>query len=154
MNVASRPGSAAVAWVGGTTSMGVGAPLPPLWRAKRIAARRKFETMCPKRAGDEIVISVREHCIPASDIICQLDQVCPLPPGVRAMDSTTAGGLLRKLEAIVYSEYFNSLPETATIKSGAVEQFPWSKNATMKEAKRILQSAKGWKARGWRGQTA
>lgn len=82
-------------------------------------------------------ISIREHCIPASDEIVRIGRVKELPSELQEMEQVTAGGVIKKLNAIVNSDYFNSLPEYATIVSGMDNNYKWVKKSVISENNRI-----------------
>lgn len=87
-------------------------------------------------------ISIREHCIPAYDILSRLATIKPLPKTLAAMEDKTAGGLLKKLKAVVLSNYFALLPAEATIKVSDHQQYHWVKADALEEARQIWTQCK------------
>ena len=91
----------------------------------------------------EVTYSIREHCIPAYDEMSRMRSVQPFPAELEAMEERTAGGTIAKLKAVIESDYFRSLPETAVIQSGGTPQYQWSKNLALAEARRIISETIG-----------
>lgn len=88
------------------------------------------------------MIHPREHCIPAYDELVRVRRVSPIPAEIEEMEEKTAGGIVRKVRAVVESEYFEQLPPTAVIKSGAIENYQWNKEEARKEMLRIWNECK------------
>lgn len=80
------------------------------------------------------MISIRQHCIPAYNELRHMEAIKPLPVELSQMDEKTAGGIIKKLFAVINSEYFMSLPETAIIQSGGNTSYNWHKSDAKKEA--------------------
>jgi len=65
--------------------------------------------------------SIREHCIPASDELSRIRKISEIPKELEGMEEKTAGGIVAKLKAVLESDFFQTLPMYATIKSGVSE---------------------------------
>lgn len=87
-------------------------------------------------------ISIREHCIPAYDELSRLRSVLEIPSDLDSMEEKTAGGIVKKVKAVLDSDYFKSLPNTKVIKSGFVNDFQWKKSDAKKEMTRIWNECK------------
>ena len=84
-----------------------------------------------------MAISIREHCIPAYDILSRLRKVAPIPPELDGMGQKTGGGIIRKIIAVASSPYFKALPNSAIIRSGANPNYAWEKADALQEINRI-----------------
>lgn len=58
------------------------------------------------------------------------------------MEEKTAGGIVKKVKAILDSNYFFYLPDSKVIKSGLVDDFQWEKSKAKKEMNRIWNECK------------
>lgn len=89
-----------------------------------------------------MAISIREHCIPASDVLSRLRKVEPIPAELDGMEEKTAGGIVKKIKAVVDSPYFKGLPNSKKIQSGAISDYTWKKAEAKAEADRIWNDCK------------
>ena len=89
-----------------------------------------------------MAISIREHCIPASDFLSRLRNVAPIPSELDSMEQKTGGGIIKKIKAVVESPYFKALPKSATIRSGANPAYEWRKADAAAEAEQIWNECK------------
>lgn len=89
-----------------------------------------------------MAISIREHCIPAYDILSRLRNVAPIPSELDSMEQKTGGGIIKKIKAVVESPYFKALPNSAIIESGAEPNYEWRKADAEKEADLIWEDCK------------
>lgn len=90
------------------------------------------------------MISIREHCVPCSDFLWRLRKVERIPNELESMEEKTAGGIVNKCWKIINSKYFNNLPETAIIKSGAILDYQWSRFEARKEIIEIYNEVKSF----------
>ena len=90
------------------------------------------------------MISIRQHCIPAYDELSRLRSVEEIPSDIESMEEKTAVGIVHKVRAVLESEYFNSLPETKVIESGAIINFLWQKEDARCEMQRIWDECKSF----------
>ena len=81
--------------------------------------------------------SIRNHCIPAYDILCRLRRVLEIPQELDNLEEKTAGGIVSKIFTIRNSGYWLNLPESKVIKSGAIRDYLWTKKECAKEIDRI-----------------
>ena len=84
-----------------------------------------------------MAISIREHCIPAYDILSRLRKVAPIPPELDGMGQTPGGGIIREIIAVASSPYFKALPNSAIIQSGADRAYEWRKADALEGVSRI-----------------
>ena len=89
-----------------------------------------------------MAISIRNHCIPAHDELHRLRQVQEIPQDLDAMEEKTAGGIVKKIKAVLDSEYFKNLPESQVIKSGGNDSYLWNKRKAAAEMTRIWNECK------------
>jgi hypothetical protein len=87
-------------------------------------------------------ISIRSHCIPCFDELSRLRKVAPIPVDLDSMEEETGGGIIKKFKAVVDSDYFKKLPSSATIESGYISKYLWSKDETKEECDRIWNECK------------
>lgn len=91
-----------------------------------------------KSSSSGKTISARS-CVWAYDVISELDKVKPIPAYLRSMEQKTAGGIMRKLQAIINSEYFKSLPTSDEIPTpSGTRKIKWKKSASMRDINEIL----------------
>jgi len=83
------------------------------------------------------MISIREHCIPAYDEISRMNSVEQMPEHLDQMEQETAGGIVKKVKAIIDSDYFKALPTSKIIKSGGNFDYEWKKSEALKECQRF-----------------
>ena len=91
-----------------------------------------------------MAISIREHCIAAYDELSRLRRVEPIPAELDGMEEKTAGGIVKKIKAVIDSPYFRGLPDSKTIQSGANSNFIWKKAEAEVEATRIWNDCKNY----------
>ena len=91
-----------------------------------------------------MAISIREHCIPAYDELSRLRRVSPIPAELDDMEEKTAGGIVKKIKAVVNSPYFKGLPNSKIIVSGAVQNYVWKKAEAEAKANRIWNDCKNY----------
>ena len=94
------------------------------------------------------MISIRAHCIPCYDELSRIQSVASqcnieLCPEFE-MEQKTAGDIVKKLHSVVNTEWFRQLPSYATITSGAVEGYLWSKEKAVQEENRIWKDCKSY----------
>lgn len=87
-------------------------------------------------------MTIRNHCIPAYDELSRLRKVAEIPKAIEDMEEKTAGGIIRKIKAVLDSEYFKSLPNSKTIQAGANKNFLWQKAESKIEMERIWNECK------------
>lgn len=89
-----------------------------------------------------MTISIRNHCIPAHDELHRLRQVQDIPHDLDAMEEKTAGGIVKKIKAVLDSEYFKNLPYSKFIQSGGNDTYLWKKINARAEMERIWNECK------------
>ncbi len=88
-----------------------------------------------------MAIQIRQHCIPAYDELSRLREVAPIPNEIDDMEQDTAGGIVKKVKAVLDSEYFKSLPSSKVIQSGGNADY-WVKTYCKAELDRIWNECK------------
>ena len=89
---------------------------------------------------ENVLISIRAHCIPASDELRRMEKVGvnTLPGELALIPEKAAGDVVKKFFAYVESDFFKSLPDTATIHyTGIKPAFIWRKSEVIEEYNRI-----------------
>lgn len=91
-----------------------------------------------------MAIQVLRHCRQCYDELYKLRQVSPIPiPNcLDSMEQETAGGIIKKLKAVIESSYFESLPASKIISTGGNASFQWFKSDAKAKANEIWNECK------------
>ena len=89
-----------------------------------------------------MAISIRNHRIPAYDELHRLRQVQEIPQDIDVMEEKTAGGIVKKIKAVLDSVYFKNLPYSKFIQSGGNDTYLWKKINAQAETTRIWNECK------------
>jgi hypothetical protein len=78
------------------------------------------------------------------DLLQQLRDVSPMPMELDEMEQQTSLGIIKKLKAVLDSEYVKSLPSSKVIVSGGNDHYNWFKSDFKSAAAEIYSECKDY----------